>query len=246
MVIAEAYTKCYEKITRHGHVVKLSIIDICSTDLKRVILKIKGDLELVPPHQHRWNAAERAIRTAKNYLLARLATCNPDYPIAEWDRLLTQSEIILSLLRNSRVTPKLSAWAYHNGFFDFDKIPIAPLDTKIVMHSNPDQRASWAYYGLEGFYVSPAPNQYRCLTCYLPLTRSEIPSDTVRCIPRYIPIPEISIDNLVKKTANNLFHLLLHKSTPISALHPEYSRQAIIKLAQILGRDTTPLILPIL
>ena len=65
-------------------------------------------------------------------------------------------------------------------------------------------------------------------------------------IPRYIPIPEVSIDDHVKKTANDLLHLLLHKSPPIPALQPESSRQAIIKLAQILGRDTTPPILPIL
>ena len=57
-VIAEAFTKCYEKLTKHGHVVKMFIMDNkCSTDLKRAILKIKGNYELVPPHQHRHNAA---------------------------------------------------------------------------------------------------------------------------------------------------------------------------------------------
>ena len=46
----------------------------CSTDLQKAIVKIKGKYELVPPHQHRRNAAEKAIRTAKNHLLAELAT----------------------------------------------------------------------------------------------------------------------------------------------------------------------------
>ena len=54
------------------------------------------------------------------------------------------------------------------------------------MHSKPDQRASWDYHGLEGFYVSPAPDHYRCLTCYFPKTKSEVIADTVKFIPRYI------------------------------------------------------------
>ena len=123
---------------------------------------------------------------------------------------------------------------------------MAPPGAKIVMHSKPDQRSSWAYHGLEGYYVGPAQNHYRCLTCYLPLTRSEVPSDTVKFIPRYIPIPEVSIDDHVKKTANDLIHLLLHKSPSITAIQPESSRHAIITLAQILGCNTTPPILPIL
>ena len=68
-----------------------------------------AEYELVPPHQHRRNAAERAICTYKNHLLTGLATCDPSYPIEEWDRILEQCEITLLLLRTSRVNPKLSA-----------------------------------------------------------------------------------------------------------------------------------------
>ena len=101
------------------------------------------------------------------------------------------------------------------------------------MHSKPDQRASWDYHGLEGFYVAPAPDHYRCLTCYLPKTKSEVIADTVKFLPRYIPIPETSLDDHVKKTADDLIHLLLHKSPAILALQPESSRQALIHLAQV-------------
>ena len=98
----------------------------CSTDLRRAILKIGGNYELVPPYMHRRNAAEVAIKTAKNHLLTGLATCGPDFPISEWDRLLRQCELTLNLLRTSRVNTKLSAWAYLNGVFDFNKTPLAP------------------------------------------------------------------------------------------------------------------------
>ena len=98
--------------------------------------------ELVPPHQHRRNAAERAIRTFKNHFLAGLATCDPDFPLREWDRLVVQAELTLNLLQNSRVNPLLSSWAYLFGNFNFNKSPLVPPGTKIVMHSKPSNKKS--------------------------------------------------------------------------------------------------------
>ena len=99
---------------------------------------------------HRINAAERAIRTYKNHLLAGIATCDPNYPITEWDRLLTQCNITLNLLRNSRANPKLSAYAYAYDQFDFNKTPLCPPGTKAIIHLKPGNRGSWQYHGREG------------------------------------------------------------------------------------------------
>ena len=45
-------------------------------------LKENGvDFQLAPPHDHKTNAAERAIRTAKNHFIAGLATCEKDFPL---------------------------------------------------------------------------------------------------------------------------------------------------------------------
>ena len=71
--------------------------------------------QLVPPQIHRPNLAERAIQTFKNHLKAGLATVDPDFPLAEWDRLIPQANITLNLLRSARVNPKLSAYAYIFG-----------------------------------------------------------------------------------------------------------------------------------
>ena len=51
-----------------------------SQDLKTAIGKEAATYQLVPPHVHRRNAAERAIKTFKNHLLGCLATCDCDYP----------------------------------------------------------------------------------------------------------------------------------------------------------------------
>ena len=50
---------------------------------------------------HWHNAAEWAIRTFKNHMMDGFATCDKNFPVAEWDRLLQQAEITLNLLRTS-------------------------------------------------------------------------------------------------------------------------------------------------
>jgi hypothetical protein len=55
--------------------------------------------QLVPPHFHRRNAAERAIRTFKEHFVAGLSSVDPAFPLHLWDRLLTQAEITMNLLR---------------------------------------------------------------------------------------------------------------------------------------------------
>ena len=191
---------------------KLYIMDNeCSVDLKLVIVKNKGIYELVPPHQHRRNSAEKAIRTLKNHFLSGLATCNKSFPIHEWDPLLLQCELTLNLLRNSRINPKLSSWAILNGMHNFNKVPLAPLRTRIVVHNKPGQRNSWQYHSTEDWYIGPAINLYRCLKCYLPITRTEIISDTVHLLLERIPIPEVNIDNYLRASIQELIQLLTNR-----------------------------------
>ena len=77
----------------------MSLQNSLSQHIKTAFTKYEVNYELVPPHMHRRNAAERAIRTMKNHLLAGLAACDPDFPIGEWDRLLDQCELTLPGLR---------------------------------------------------------------------------------------------------------------------------------------------------
>ena len=50
--------------------------------------KNKVKYQLAPPYCHRMNMAERAIQTFKGRFLSGLASCDPNYPLREWDRLL--------------------------------------------------------------------------------------------------------------------------------------------------------------
>ena len=170
----------------------------CSTDIKNAIKNYNANFQLVPPHQHRRNAAEKAIKTVKNHLLSGLATCHKNFPITEWDRILPQAEITLNLMRNCRIQPHLSAWAYLNESYDFTKNPMAPPGSKILIHQKPANRASWAFHGIQGWYIGPTLQHYRCVRCYVPSTRSEVISDTIKFIPDYIPIPSATIEDYIK------------------------------------------------
>ena len=238
--IYNAFQLCEQKISNGACKPKIYILDNeCAGDLKLSILKNNQKYELVPPHQHRRNAAERAIRTFKNHFLAGLASCDHNFPIAEWDRLLPQCEMTLNLLRNSRINNKLSAHAFINGIHDFNKSPLAPPGTKVVVHSKPAKRASWAFHGVEGWYIGPSPEHYRCVKCYLPSTKSEVSCDTVSFIPSYVPIPETTIDDHIKKTMHDLVQLLYSKTHLFPGQTSTTSKQALIKIAQLLNRDST-------
>jgi len=62
----------------------------------------------------------------------------------------------LNLLRSARLNQKLSAYAYLFSQFDFDKTPLAPPGTRVVVHDRPESRPSWGFHGTDGWYVGPA------------------------------------------------------------------------------------------
>jgi hypothetical protein len=97
-----------------------------------------------PPHCHRRNAAERAIRTFKEHFVAGLSSVDPTFPLHLWDRLLPQAEITLNLLRTSRMHQQLSAAAHFHGLVDYNKTSFAPPGCKIIAHEKPAKRRTWA------------------------------------------------------------------------------------------------------
>ena len=101
--IVNAWTKINNKLKACALKPNTWILDNeCSTELKNALTHENITWQLVPPHQHHTNAAERAIQTLENHLNACLATVDPDYPLQEWDRLLHQVEITLNLLRSAK------------------------------------------------------------------------------------------------------------------------------------------------
>ena len=87
----------------------------------------------------------------------------PEFPKYMWDSLLVQTELTINLLRQATLNPRMSAWEYYNGAFDYSATPLVPLGCKIMIHNTSNKRKYWDQRGREGFSVGPALQHYRCI-----------------------------------------------------------------------------------
>ena len=147
-----------------------------------------------------------------------LATADPEFPVSEWDRLLPQAELKLNLLRPCPVNPRLSLYAYLFGTFDFNKTPLAPAGTKVIVHKKPKQQNSWDYHGVEGWYIGPSLNHYRCVRCYLPPTGGVRNVDTVQFFPKHVKFPKVTTEDMLLQSATDILTVL---QTPPPSLIPK-------------------------
>jgi hypothetical protein len=189
----KAYDHIHQELTAKGSKPKLQTLDNeASAALKHFFTTNDVEYQLVPPHCHRRNAAERAIRTFKEHFVAGLATVDTTFPLHLWDRLLPQAEITLNLLRTSRLHPQLSAAAHFHGLVDYNKTAFAPPGCKIIAHEKPGKRRPWATHGQHGYYLGPAMHHYRCQNVYISATASERIVDTLEFFPHNYQMPQLS------------------------------------------------------
>jgi hypothetical protein len=131
----KAYDHIHQELTAKGFKPKLQTLDNeASAALKHFFTANDVEYQLVPPHCHRRNAAERAIRTFKEKFVAGLSSVDPTFPLHLWERLLPQAKITLNLLRTSRLHPQLSTAAHFHGLVDNNKTAFAPPGCKIIAH----------------------------------------------------------------------------------------------------------------
>ena len=97
-----------------------------------------------------------------------------------------------------------------HGPFNFNATPLAPPGTKVIAHVDTTQQGTWDLNGEHGWYVGPALEHYRCITCYFPCTQSTRICDTVTFLPHRIPIPKITTHKYLQQAAEDIVHLLTH------------------------------------
>ena len=191
--IKHIFTGLYDYLVTRGLQPHLHTLDNeASTILKAFLNAENVEYQLVPPHIHRHKSAERAIRTFKNHFIAGLATTDPNFPLSNWYQLLPQAELTLNLLRPSQLNPKLSAYAQLEGIFDFNRTPLAPPGTHVIIHEKPTQRQTWAPHGIDGRYVGPALDHYQCHCIWIPSTQSERIANTLQFFPTVLRTPTLS------------------------------------------------------
>ena len=168
-----AYQALIARLNSAGIFPKEHILDNeCSADFKAIIKTNKMSYQLVPPHDHRRNRAEKAIQTFKAHFIAILCGTDPSFPLHLWDRLLAQAEHTLNMLRPARMLKTISAHTYLWGQHNYNSNPYAPLGCKVEAHVVPEVRETWAPHTATGYYIGNANEHYRCHTIYITNTKS--------------------------------------------------------------------------
>ena len=148
--------------------------------------------------------------TNKNHFISGLSTADPDLPIRKWDRLLHQCLITLNLLRSYMVNPYLSACAYIFGPYDFNKSPMAPHGTRVILHNKPGNGTIWGHHGTPGWYIGPSLDRYRCMQGYMPVTGIVRITYTLQYILKVFDIPTTTTENYLQQAIGDIIEIMKH------------------------------------
>ena len=106
-------------LAKRGFKPCFDIIDNVASKPVQAYLKANDiKIQLVEPHNHRVNAAERAIQTFKNHLIAGFCTIDRDCRAVIWSKFTPQAQDSLNMLRTLRVHPKGSTYHILEGIHD--------------------------------------------------------------------------------------------------------------------------------
>jgi hypothetical protein len=193
--IFNAYKTKFEELAAKGFTPKLNVMDNQATKhIRKFLTDHECKLQLVEPHNHRINAAERAIQTFKDAFIAALATTDSEFPLQLWDRLTPQVRGTLNLMQASHVNPAISAYEALNGPYDWNRYPLAPLGCKAIVYKDGDTRGSWASRGIDGWYLDLSKDHYRCALYYIPKTRAYRILGSTELFPQHCQLPNLTAD----------------------------------------------------
>ncbi len=151
-----------------------------SEDLRDVAVELDIHIEFISTEAKRANRAERAIRTAKNHIVATRAGFHPDFSHAFLDKCLPQIELALNVIHPFEYDNNISAYGgLYRAKFDFKRHPIAPLGCKVLTWDAPENRGSWADHGIKGMYTGPALSHFRSFNIWVPSTSALRIANTV-------------------------------------------------------------------
>ena len=121
-----------------------------------------------------------------------------------WDKILPQVFLTLNLLRQSNVAPTVSAYAYINGPFDYNAMPLAPMGCAAQIYESTNRRKTWVENSIDGWYLRTSTEHYRSHLVHVKKTRSERITDTVWFKHKYITQPKVTPVNHIVKAINDL------------------------------------------
>eukprot|EP00804_Cyclotella_cryptica_P022689 CCRYP_012483-RA/>CCRYP_012483-RA protein AED:0.32 eAED:0.32 QI:0/0/0/1/0/0/3/0/684 len=244
--LLKAYTDVYQFLRTRGHCPQLHRLDNeTSKDVENFITDNNAAFQYTPPDMHRTNIAKRAIRTWKNHFVAIRAGTPNTYRLLNWCKDLEQTDITLNMLRPCTTNPLLSAYEAVEGMFSFDRTPMAPIGTKVMVHIKPNRRQTWGYHAIRAWYFAPARHHYRCIQVVTDAGAVRV-SDTFRFLHHNLPNLAITHTDRITKAAQHLIRTIDgHPDAPDDELQAIQNRRDLLAGATTSHKDTTPTTKPI-
>jgi len=233
--LMEAYKETIKLYKGLGVKPKFQRLDNETSNLLEDYFKEEGiEFQYAVPHSHQSNIAERAIRTAKNHLLSVLATSSDEFPRDLWDQAIPQAELTLNHLVSFKPDPSKSAYhGLHGRTWDFMAHPIAPFGTKVCIYVSTDDRLTWDYHGLPGFYLGPANLHYRAFRVYVISTESERVAESLDWFPVPYKMPGAAPEDAILMILDDLEKAIMNITTNLS--YPNISEE----VTQRIGPEST-------
>ena len=152
--IVETVQKIFDEMEENDHRPLLNVTDNQAAQPLKAFLKTKEyKWQFVESHNHRVNAAERAIQTFKSHLISGFCCTDSEWPLKLWNSLTKQALITLNLCRMSRKHPdKLAYHSFYGRRYDWNKHPMAPPGTRAAVYESPVGRLLWGTRGVDGWY----------------------------------------------------------------------------------------------
>jgi hypothetical protein len=146
-----------------------------------------------------------------------MAGVDSSFPINQWDELLPQTVLTLNLLRQSNVAPNISAWAYHNSSFDYNRMPLVLMGCAVQFHIKPRRRKTFGEHSEDGFYLKTSEEHYRTHVIFVKKTRAKRLADTVFFKHKYITQPTITPADAFDNAFNKLRQAINHATGAATA-----------------------------
>jgi hypothetical protein len=177
---------------------------------------------LVEPHNHRVNAAECTIQTFKDHFISALTTTDSEFPLQLWDKLTSQVENTLNLMRASRINPNISAYEALRGPNDWNRFPLAPPGCKAIIYKFLDAQGSWGCRGTDEWYLGPLIDHYQCNHYFVLKTQAYRISGSAELFPQHCQVPFLStkdhLQELTSEVVSTLKNMTAEKQRRVLTL----------------------------
>jgi hypothetical protein len=158
------------------------------------------DWEGLPATSCTWQAWKVAFCLAHLKRQCQLQALGGGKPLGDAHAVIptaAPAKLTLNLLHQAMLNPRIIAWDFFQGPFDFNKTPLGPVGCRILTHAKPATRQSWDLRAKPGFYIGPDLDTYLCFKLVKTNTKSQVISDTVKFSHLYLSVPVPSAEDKI-------------------------------------------------